>query len=155
MKWLLFCIAWLLIVSTYMYLQSQPKQCNLAYVELPHAQTVKAELAVTPAEQQRGLAFRDSLGRNEGMLFLFNKAGVYPFWMKDTRIPLDIIWINQQTVVDMTTLEPPAMGDEIPTYTPAQAATTVLEINAHQAQQVGLKIGDTITWDISCRSSLR
>src|SRR3989344_2502586 len=60
------------------------------------------ELAKTDVEKAQGLMFREHLDRNSGMLFIYDEEGSYSFWMKNTLIPLDIIWINSQNkVVDI------------------------------------------------------
>src|SRR3989344_3516093 len=52
------------------------------------------EIASTSEELSKGLMFRENLEKNSGMLFIFPENGIYGFWMKNTLIPLDIIWIN-------------------------------------------------------------
>src|SRR3989344_124116 len=54
----------------------------------------KVEIASTSEELSKGLMFRENLNKNSGMLFIFHEEGIYGFWMKNTLIPLDIIWIN-------------------------------------------------------------
>ena len=54
------------------------------------------ELAKTEAERNQGLMYRKELDKNKGMLFIFDKEGSHPFWMKNTLIPLDIIWIDSR-----------------------------------------------------------
>src|SRR3972149_4363578 len=55
---------------------------------------IKTEIAGTPAERTRGLSGRECIGKNQGMLFVFDKPDYYPFWMKNMRFPIDIIWID-------------------------------------------------------------
>ena len=63
-------------------------------VVFPDGTRVRVEVADTEATRQRGLMFRDTLAPNEGMLFVFDASGFYPFWMKNTLIPLDILWLE-------------------------------------------------------------
>ena len=60
----------------------------------------KVEIMSTPADQQRGLMFREKLNSNEGMLFLFDKSKKASFWMKNTIISLDLIYIKENGLVD-------------------------------------------------------
>lgn len=104
-----------------------------------NGKTFNAEVAQTDAEQTKGLSGRDYLAADSGMLFVFPKSDIYTFWMKDTKIPLDIIWINDGKIVEMTTLNPPS-DDKIPSYTPKNKAQYVLELNANS----GFKVGDEV-----------
>jgi len=104
------------------------------------------ELARTPAEQERGLMYRQSLTADRGMLFIFANAGVYSFWMKNTFIPLDIIWLDQngRVVFIRPNAQPcPAEGD-CSSIDPGVSAKYVLEINAKLADKMELEVGDAM-----------
>ena len=74
---------------------------------LPTIQGLDLEYAVTLEEQQKGLMFRKHLPKNKGMLFIYQKPGVYTFWMKNTFIPLDIIFIDSDgKVLSKETMQP-------------------------------------------------
>lgn len=74
--------------------------------------------------------FRESLPKNQGMLFVFEKSDFWSFWMKNTLIPLDIIWLDEEdTVVDITSL-PPCKTSPCPSYTPKAKATHAIELNS-------------------------
>ena len=107
------------------------------------------ELAKTPAERERGLMQRKELDKNKGMLFIFNTDGIYSFWMKDTLIPLDMIWINSDNKIIYIAqgVQPclPARAGETsacPLITPLAKAKYVLEVNAGISNAEGFKIGD-------------
>jgi hypothetical protein len=107
------------------------------------------ELAQTQKEISRGLMFRDSLAQNRGMLFIFEVQGVYDFWMKNTKIPLDIIWLNEEKeVVFIKNNAPPCQEDFCPSIRPNIEASYVLEINAGLAEKIGLKNGDKFVFPI-------
>ena len=107
---------------------------------------VIAEIAVTPEKQQRGLMFRTSLGENEGMLFVFSNEELQTFWMKDTLIPLDMIFIDSAgTVVDVKKNVQPCKADPCPTYTSKQAAQHVLEVNSGFSDKYGIAEGNVVT----------
>lgn len=110
-------------------------------------QTYQFEIARTLAQKSLGLGNRDSLCQNCGMIFVYQNEGIQPFWMKNTRIPLDIIWLDKNgQVVDIKTAKPePNTPDiKLTIYQNPVPAQYVLEINAYQAQKLKLGIGDTI-----------
>jgi len=86
---------------------------------------------------------RSHLDANSGMLFVFPKSDIQTFWMKDTLIPLDIVWLNNNRIVEMTTLQIPN-GDTIPEYTPKNKANYVLELNAGEIIKNDFKVGDVV-----------
>lgn len=106
------------------------------------------ELAVTPEQRNLGLMFRESLDFNKGMLFIFEEEGRHPFWMKNTLIPLDIIWINNKEVVSIKENIQPCKEYFCPSIEPTENAKYVLEINGGISKNIGLKIGDTINFKV-------
>jgi uncharacterized protein len=111
----------------------------------PDGHAFKLEIARTPAEMARGYMYRDKVGRREGMLFLFPDSDFHSFWMKNCRIPLDIIWMDQALrVVHVEPMVPPCRADPCPGYMPMMKARYVLEVRAGMSESAGLRIGDTI-----------
>ena len=109
--------------------------------------TVMVELADTKTEQAKGLMFRKNLDENEGMLFVFDSERRHSFWMKNTLIPLDMIWINSKNeVVHIEHSAPPCKESPCPTYSSDQYAQYVLELNGGWAIKHGLSLGDTIAF---------
>ena len=102
------------------------------------------EIAETPYAHERGLSGRASLAADHGMLFLFPESDVYPFWMQDMHFPLDIIWLQDNTVVDLITLPAPTDRVNIPLATPRAEADMVLEIPAGAAKEFEISIGTHI-----------
>lgn len=101
------------------------------------------ELARTPKQKQRGLCCRDQLPADHGMLFIYDQPGFYQFWMKDTRLPLDIIWLNQQQeIVHIEHKVQPASYPQ--RYGSPYPAQYVLEVNAGYAQQRQLEVGQQL-----------
>lgn len=97
--------------------------------------------------RQIGLSNRKSLDQNTGMLFIFPKKGIYSFWMKDTEIPLDMIYLNENKVVYIVKNAPPQAGKNgnLPIYTPTSEGNYVLEINGGQSDKYKFKVGDSVT----------
>ncbi|MFQ5531293.1 MAG: DUF192 domain-containing protein [Candidatus Nanoarchaeia archaeon] len=101
------------------------------------------ELARTSEEHLKGLMFREVLNSNEGMLFVFEKSGVYNFWMKDTLIPLDIIWMNsEKEVIFIYENALPCLEERCTTYGPNSESLYVLEVNAGTVDRINLSVGD-------------
>ena len=101
------------------------------------------ELAQTQEERSRGLMYREILDEDNGMLFIFDEEKEHYFWMKNTLIPLDIIWINKdKEVVDIKKNIQPCVEEECETFKPSDKAKYVLELNAGQSDKNNIKIGD-------------
>lgn len=100
------------------------------------------EIADSDEERRMGLMYRENLDENNGMLFIFEDAGNYPFWMKNTLIPLDIIWIDGSgMVVDIKTAVP-CLADPCPSILHDGTAKYVLEINGGKAREFGIAIDE-------------
>lgn len=106
-----------------------------------------AEIAATPAEQAHGLMDRTSMPADHGMLFVFPQAQPLTFWMKDTLIPLDMLFFDDaHRLVTIRANVPPCKVDPCPTYASTAPARYVLELNAGTAAKLGLRKGDVITF---------
>lgn len=111
----------------------------------PNGRAFRLELARTPEERARGYMFREKVGREEGMLFLFDRTDFHPFWMKNCRVPLDLIWLDEEFRVVHLELEvPPCSADPCPGYFPMSKARYALEVRSGMAGKSGLRIGDPI-----------
>ncbi|WP_157015343.1 DUF192 domain-containing protein [Mesorhizobium xinjiangense] len=101
-------------------------------------QTFAIEIADDPEERSRGLMFRTRMAENHGMLFIFEQTRPLGFWMKNTPLPLDLVFIGEDgRVVDVLRGEP-FSTDPI---SPGQPARFVLELNAGIAQKTGIVTG--------------
>jgi hypothetical protein len=106
---------------------------------------VAAEVADTPQERGRGLMFKESMGEKEGMLFIFQKEGLKGFWMKNTYIPLDIIFINKDfEVASIVKDARPCKDNPCKTYESKYPVKYALEVNAGFANQYGIGNGTRI-----------
>lgn len=106
----------------------------------------KVALAVTPRQRQLGLMFVKNLPKEAAMLFLFEQAETQAFWMKDTYIPLDILYIDEKGRIDQIVHNArPHDRTSIISNNPAKA---VLEINGGLSKKLGITEGDHIKLDI-------
>ena len=108
--------------------------------------TFNVELALTREQQSLGLGERDSLPANSGMLFVFKPAEIVPFWMKGMRFNLDIVWISEGNIVDITrnapVPKPETKTENLPLYSPKTEIDYVLELNAGAADK--MNVGDRV-----------
>ena len=103
--------------------------------------TIKAEVARTEKEKARGLMFRERMGKDEGMLFVYEREGRLSFWMKNTRLPLSIAFIDKGgRIVDIQDMEP----FNLATHTSAYPARYALEMNRGWFAGKGIKVGDLV-----------
>jgi len=104
----------------------------------------QVELAETLEERQQGLMYRTELQESGGMLFIFPEEGEYGFWMKNTLIPLELIYMNESFgVVEIAQLQP-CKNDPCNSYLPVQAATYVLEVNEGFAGRHNISVGSKL-----------
>lgn len=101
------------------------------------------EIADDDTERARGLMFRDELAAGTGMLFIHDAEEPLAYWMKNTRIPLDILYFDsaRKLVSQQRNVPPCSGGDSCPTYPSAQPARYVLELNAGEAERLKLQDG--------------
>ncbi len=106
---------------------------------------IRAEFARTPEELQKGLMNRTSLPKDSGMLFIFPDETNRSFWMKNTLIPLDVIFISSKgRINEMTTLNPCQETEICQSYNSKTPAQYVLEINAGSTLKWKIIEGDTV-----------
>jgi uncharacterized membrane protein (UPF0127 family) len=123
------------------------EEAKLVPVVFPGGTKIQAELADTDAKRRLGLMFRESLAPDRGMLFVYQRPGIYPFWMKNCRFPIDILWLApDKRVVRIIERVPPCPADPCPRYDPRVEALYVIEVSAGFAQREGLKSGAKITF---------
>lgn len=107
--------------------------------------TVKAEIANNFKLRERGLSGHIPLQEDEGMLFVFERSGVYGFWMKEMLFPLDIIWVNDQKQI--VYIKKDARPESYPeAFTPDTSALYVLELSSGFSDRHNLKIGDKVSF---------
>jgi uncharacterized membrane protein (UPF0127 family) len=101
------------------------------------------EIADDDAERARGLMFRDTLAPKAGMLFLHEREEPLAYWMKNTRIALDILYFDgsRRLVSQQRDVPPCTLGNRCPPYPSDAPARYVLELNAGEAARLGLQDG--------------
>ena len=104
---------------------------------------IKVETAVLPEERSRGLMFRESIALNGGMLFVFEKGTSQRFWMKNTRIPLDIGYLSPSGVLLEIHKAKPFDTSGVPSK--SNDIKFVLELNADAYRKLGISIGSRIS----------
>lgn len=115
---------------------------EIQYVKIA-GKVLKVGLALTQQEQEQGLSGRNKLNEDEGMLFIFNHTGQYPFWMKDMNFAIDIIWLGEDLRV--VYIKKNATLESYPeTFTPSQNAKYVLEVLSQFSEKNNLKVGDKV-----------
>lgn len=107
---------------------------------------ISAEIADDLHEQSKGLMFRHDLDWDKGMLFAYETEGKRSFWMKNTLIPLDMLFIDTDfRIIDIKENVQPCKTELCPTYPSKFPARYVLEVNAGFAMTNGIRIGDLVT----------
>jgi uncharacterized membrane protein (UPF0127 family) len=124
---------------------------GLIPITLPGGAIIHAELADTPQKRAEGLMYRTHLGADRGMLFTFLQAQAWTFWMKNTKIPLDIIWMNDKKQI--VHIEPNVpictrQDDSCPQYRPNDESLYVLELAGGRAESLKLQRGSKLQFKV-------
>jgi uncharacterized protein len=136
-------VSLILLVSGCTGIQEQKKIQKVCFKE----NCYDVELAQTDEQRQTGLMGRENLDKDKGMLFVYGEDGVYTFWMKNTLIPLDMIWIDGNgTVVRIIKNAEPCGKEYCPSINPNKKARYVLEIRGGEADSIGLAEGNKIVF---------
>jgi hypothetical protein len=123
-------------------------ELDLTQVTFPNGVKINAETMRSDVELMRGLMFRESLAPGRGMVFIHPKEDTFHYWMYQTKIPLDMIWMDHdRRIVEMSLDTPPCRSTsarECPNYGGNYKSKYVLEVNAGIARKNGLKTGDVL-----------
>ena len=121
---------------------------NSSEVTFPNGTRILAENMHRELDLMRGMMFRESLAPERGLLFMYKAEGMFPYFMYQTKIPLDIIWMNRRrVVVEIAANTPPCPSKsarECPSYGGHEKARYVLEVNAGVAAKNGVRVGDVL-----------
>ncbi len=106
----------------------------------------RVEVAATPQDQAQGLMFRTEMGEDEGMIFPLARVRMASFWMRNTVIPLDIIFIGPDNrILNIAENTTPYSEESIPSAAPAMA---VLELIGGRTAELGIAPGDLVQWEV-------
>jgi uncharacterized membrane protein (UPF0127 family) len=114
---------------------------------LADGKTLQVEVARTEETRTLGLMFRTALAEDRGMLFVFDRPGLYRFWMKNTLIPLDMVWMDdRKRIIHIEYQVPPCKLDPCPVYGPSAESLYVLEVISGVAAKENLRVGQTVAF---------
>jgi uncharacterized protein len=110
---------------------------------------ILAEIAATQEARLRGLMFRDNLPDGHGMLFVYPQSDYWNFWMKNTKMPLDIIWLDEtRRIVHIVNKAEPCISEPCRIYVPTDRAAYVLELSSGMSKTWQLNIGDQLIFEV-------
>ncbi|MDD5251916.1 MAG: DUF192 domain-containing protein [Patescibacteria group bacterium] len=134
------------VVGMAFYLGWKQNALTTGSVTLADGQVITVEVASSERNRERGLAGRDGLAPGQGMLFVFPAADRYGFWMKGMNFSIDVVWLEQNRVVDITANVPvPPPDGPFDVYRPLAPADRVLELAAGEAAVRNIRLGDRLT----------
>jgi hypothetical protein len=126
------------------YLNSQPQYLPIGANFTSNNQTIQLEVADEPKEYSHGLKFRKSLPKNQGMLFVLKKPEQLKLWMKDTHIPLDMIFLQDGVIKTIVEAAPPCKTKTCPKYDSVYPINQVIELPDGSVKSLDLKPGKKI-----------
>lgn len=113
-------------------------------------QTIVAKVVKDSRLREKGLSEKESIGINQGMLFIFEDSDYHTFWMKDMNFPIDIVWISGDEIVGINRNVQPEPGvprEELTIYTPPEQVDKVLEIKAGRSTIMDISEGTELSFD--------
>ena len=123
---------------------------------LPNGTSITAELAITEAERQKGLMFREALLPDQGMLFVFEEEDIYYIWMKNMKFSIDILWLDKEKrIVHIEKKVPPCKEEPCPSYHSKTPSMYVLELRAGSVDENKLKLHDRLDFILPIGSQIR
>lgn len=141
-----------IVIGLYFIFIASSSKTLACPLELPTAEvsvkghTLTVELAATPTARTCGLSHRDHLPQNNGMLFIFPDLRPLTFWMKDTRIPLSIAFLDDSgEIIDIQNMVPMQTEDQ---YFSSRPAKYALEVNQGWFKRNGIEAGDRVVMEL-------
>jgi uncharacterized protein len=140
--YIFFSILLLLIVINFMRMMER----QAVVLTFSDGQQVILEVADTPEERMLGLFFAESIPQDRGMVFLFEQGEPIRLWTREYRVPVDMIWVDQEfKIVSYETDIPPCDKDPCPVYTPADGrAPYAIMLAAGMVRKQGLQVGEKL-----------
>ena len=142
----------IIIFSFYLLSQNVINNAGIGLEFIPVQICIKSncfdiEIADTMQKRETGLMNREYLASDVGMLFIFENEEVHSFWMKNTSITLDIIWIDgNNKIIFIKENAQPCKIEKCELFTPNEKAKYVLEINGGLTEEMGFDVGDEISF---------
>lgn len=128
---------------------TRPEDIGTRLITMPGGQKIRVEVKILAEDIMRGMMFREKLDPDRGMMFLHKPPGNYAYWMYQVKVPLDIIWMDEQgQIVEISANTPPCpttTASQCPYFGGHYRAQVVLEINAGLAAKFGLTPGMRVT----------
>jgi len=125
---------------------------NLKPHVLINDQRIEVELVKSFEEKQQGLMYRESLDEDAGMFFLYDEEQPLMYWMKNTLIPLDMIFLSaDRNIIHIESEVPPCKpleSNDCPGYGPKEEGQYVLEVNGGYAEEHGIEVGDSVEFQL-------
>jgi len=135
----------LFVVLSLIFISVEGSKKNYVRIFFPNGFSVTAELAETDEERALGLMFRQEINQDQGMLFIFKEEGIYPFWMKNMKFSIDILWLDKEKrIIHIEENVPPCSKEPCPTYSHQLPAAYVLELKAGSVAKNQLKLLDKL-----------
>ncbi len=140
MKWLSFALAFSLL-ALFCAGEALPQEAKALLQLTVKGKKIQVEVARTEEEKGKGLMFREKLGKDDGMLFVYDREEILTFWMKNTPLPLSIAFLDKKgKIVDIQDMEP----FSVRTHASALPAKYALEMNQGWFRKNGVKVGDVV-----------